>query len=83
MKDDRGQYYYPFPQNKKARMYVLKQGEEICFRAWNSDDPELWEKHGWVPYEAIKQAQAMYEKKNDFDPVKAYDLELAEALLKE
>ena len=83
MKDDQGQYYHPFPQNKKVRMYVVKQGEEICFRLWNSDDPKLWEEHGWIPYEAIKQAQSMYEKKNAFDPVKAYDFEIAAELLKE
>jgi len=63
-------------------MYVVKQGEEICFRLWNSDDPKLWEEHGWIPYEAIKQAQSMYEKKNAFDPVKAYDFEIAAELLK-
>ena len=63
-------------------MYVVKQEEEICFRLWNSDDPKLWEEHGWIPYEAIKQAQAMYEKKNAFDPVMAYDIAIATELLK-
>ncbi len=81
MKDDRGQYYHPFPQNKKVRMYVAKKEEEICFRLWNSDDPQLWEDHGWVPYEAIQQAQAMYQKKSAFDPAKAYDIAVATELL--
>ncbi len=82
MKDEQGKYYYPFPQNKKVRMYVQKEGEMVYFRLWNSDDPKLWEDHGWVPYEAIKQASAMYEQKNDFNPNQAYDLEIAKTVLK-
>ena len=83
MKDQRGIYYYPFPQNKKVRMYVQEEGEMIFFRLWNSDDPQLWEAHGWIPYEAIKQAQEMYQQKSDFDPKQAYNLEVAKAVLKE
>ena len=83
MKDDRGKYYYPFPQNKKVRMYVQEEGGNVYFRLWNSDDIKLWDDHGWIPYEAIQQAQAMYEQKNDFNPNKAYDLETAKAVLKE
>ena len=83
MKDDRGKYYYPFPQNKKVRMYVQEEGGSVYFRLWNSDDIQLWDDHGWIPYEAIKQAQAMYEEKNDFNPNQAYDLETAKAVLKE
>jgi len=82
MQDERGIYYYPFPQNKKVRMYVRDDGETVCFRLWNSDDPELWAQHGWIPYEAVKQATAMYERKNAFDPSVAYDLQIARALLK-
>ena len=83
MKDERGKYYYPFPHNKKVRMYVQEDGDDVCFRLWNSDDPQLWEEHGWIPYEAIKQAAAMYEQKNDFNPNQAYNLEIAKAVLKE
>ena len=83
MKDERGKYYYPFPQNKKVRMYVQEEGGSVYFRLWNSDDIQLWDDHGWIPYEAIKQAQAMYEQKNDFNPNQAYDLETAKAVLKE
>lgn len=82
MKDKRGLYYYPFPQNKKARMYVREKDGAVWFRLWNADDPELWEEHGWVPYEAIKQARAMYDG-DAFDPAKAYDLQAAEALIRE
>ena len=83
MKDEQGIYYYPFPQNKKVRMYVLQKDEMIHFRLWDADDPELWAQHGWLPYDAIVQAQAMYERKNAFDPRRAYDLEIAKAVLKE
>jgi hypothetical protein len=82
MKDDKGLYYYPFPLNKRVRMYVREMGGEIDFRMWNADDPELWEAHGWVAYDAIKQAQEMYAVK-DFDPKQAYDIRIAEALIKE
>ena len=83
MKDDLGKYYYPFPQEKKVRMYVQEEGDEIFFRLWNSDAPELWDKHGWIPYEAIKQAEAMYGRGKDFKPNEAYNLEIAKAVLKE
>ena len=83
MKDDRGKYYYPFPQNKQVRMYVQEEGEEVFFRLWNSDAPELWDEHGWIPYEAIKQAEAMYDREKNFKPNQAYDLEIARAVLKE
>jgi len=83
MKDERGKYYYPFPQNRKVRMYVKEEGDELFFRLWNSDDISLWNDHGWIPYDAIKQAAAMYEQKNDFNPNQAYDLEIARATLEE
>jgi hypothetical protein len=82
MKDDKGLYYYPFPLNKGVRMYVRELDGEIGFRMWNSDDPQLWEEHGWIPYDAIQQAQAIYEV-NDFDPKQAYDIQIAQALIKE
>lgn len=82
MKDDRGMFYYPFPQNKLVRMYVDQLDGEIRFRMWNQEDPDMWQQHGWVPYGAILQAASMY-KGDDFDPGQAYDIELAGALLKE
>jgi hypothetical protein len=82
MKDKTGLYYYPFPQNKRVHMYVREADGAIWFRLWNADDPELWEEHGWVPYGAIKQAAAMSKGKN-FDPNRAYDIEVAMMLLKE
>ncbi len=83
MKDERGKYYYPFPQNKKVRMYVKEEGDDIFFRLWSSEDIKLWDDHDWIPYGAIRQAAEMYEQKNDFNPNRAYDLEIAKATLKE
>ncbi len=82
MKDERGLFYWPFPQNKKVRMYVREKNGSIWFRLWNADDPQLWDDHGWVPYGAIKKAQGMYQG-NNFDPAQAYDLALATALIEE
>ena len=82
MKDDKGLYYYPFPLNKHVRMYVRQMEGETEFRMWNSDDPQLWQEHDWVPYDAIKKAQKTYEVKN-FDPKQAYDIQIAQALIKE
>lgn len=82
MQDERGLYYYPFPLNKRVRMYVRPADGTIWFRLWNADDPDLWKEHGWVPYGAIIKAQAMYRGK-DFDPGQAYDLTTARALIRE
>jgi len=82
MKDDKGLYYHPFPQNKRVRMYVQETGNDILFRMWNQDDPQLWEEHGWVPYSAITQAAEIYDKDN-FDPNQAYDINVAREVLSE
>jgi hypothetical protein len=82
MKDERGLYYYPSPGNHRVRMYVKAQDGVIWFRMWNADDPLLWEQHDWVPYGAIQKAAEMYTGKN-FDPRRAYDIEIAQALIAE
>lgn len=82
MKDDKGRYYYPFPVNKKVRMYVREKDGSIWFRLWHADDPQLWDDHGWVPYGAVTKAQGLYQGEN-FDPEQAYDLALAAALIEE
>ena len=64
-------------------MYVQETDGMVHFRLWNADEPKLWEEHNWIPYEAIQQATAMYEQKNDFDPNQAYNLDIANAVLKE
>jgi hypothetical protein len=37
-------------------MYVRAKDGAIWFRLWNADDTALWDEHGWVPYEAVRQA---------------------------
>jgi hypothetical protein len=81
MKDKQGLYYYPNPLKKNFRMYVKEIHGETCFRMWNSEDPNLWEAHGWVPYGAVREAAKMYSGKT-LDPKQAYDIEVARALLK-
>ena len=80
MKDHLGLYYYPFPQNKKIRMYVRRGDDEPEFRMWNQADPQMWAMHDWVPYSAIVQAKTMF-KGGAFDPDRAYDADAAKALL--
>jgi hypothetical protein len=82
MKDNQGLYYYPYPQSKGVRMYVRRFGDNIEFRMWKRDDPNLWEEHGWISHEAIVQAAKRFEKKA-FNPNQAYDVEVAKALLDE
>jgi len=82
MKDKKGLYYYPFPGNKKVRMYVREAADTVEFRLSSEEDSALWKDHGWVPYEAIVKAKEMY-KGGSFDPNKAYDLEIAKTLIAE
>ncbi len=82
MEDQRGRFYYPYPDNHRVRMYVRKVGDDICFRLWHAEDPELWKRHRWVPFDAIRQASAMYQGKG-FDPATAYDMRVAAELLSE
>ncbi|PIE67240.1 MAG: hypothetical protein CSA23_05155 [Deltaproteobacteria bacterium] len=83
MKDKVGIYYYPFPENKRVRMYVREKDSEIEFRMKNQDDPSIWNDHGWVPYSAIQQARVLYGQKGSFDPGRAYDLKLAAVLIRD
>lgn len=84
MKDQRGYFYYPFPHNRRVRMYVREAGGDVCFRMWNADDDRMWDEHGWVPYTAIREATALYEQsETGFDPRRAYDLDAARALVEE
>lgn len=83
MKDQRGTYYYPFPANKRVRMYVREKGGEIEFRLWNQDDSELWKQHGWLPYSAVQQASSQYSAGDSgFDPNRAYDIDIAWELVR-
>jgi len=82
MKDENGVYYYPFPDNKRVRMYVKEENRSVFFRLWSADDPNLWEEHGWVPYEAIQEAIKVYSGKG-FNPSQAYDITVAKSVLRE
>jgi hypothetical protein len=82
MKDDRGLYYYPNPQSKGLKMYVRRFGDDIEFRLWSRDEPNLWEEHGWISHEAVVLAAKRFEKKA-FNPNQAYDIAVAKALLNE
>ena len=83
MKDNVGIYYYPFPENKRVRMYVRTKGGEIEFRMKNMDDPAIWNDHGWVPHAAIEQAKVLYDNRGRFDPGRAYDIRIAQVLIRD
>ena len=85
MKDNLGIYYYPILQNKNLRMYVRLGQDDIEFRLWDSNDQNLWEEHGWVPWTAIQQAAELYEKekRHGTPPTHLYDIEIAIRLLKD
>ena len=82
MKDNSGVYYYPNPSEKRVRMYVRTRYGQVEFRLWNSEHPEIWERHDWIPYEAIEEAAAEYKKRGSgADPLEMYDLAVAKRLL--
>ena len=85
MQDEKGLYYYPVLTDKKLRMYVRLANEEIEFRMWNSEDPSLWDDHGWVPYSAVQQAAALYheEDRDGRPPLHLYDIDVALRLLRD
>ncbi len=85
MKDDRCLYYYPVLQNRKLRMYVRLNMDEIEFRLWDQADDSLWDEHGWIPWTAINQAAELYEKegRKGKPPMHLYDLNVAKGLLRE
>ncbi|GFK95207.1 hypothetical protein NNJEOMEG_03065 [Fundidesulfovibrio magnetotacticus] len=82
MKDERGLYYYPAPQNTAIRMYVRESFDVIEFRMFNREYPEVWERHGWIPYEEIEMAAEMYKQRGrGTNPLELYDLDVARRLL--
>lgn len=84
MQDQLGIYYYPDPNDKKSRVYVRKQEDDIAFRLWRADHPDVWDRHGWMPYQAIVQAAEMYKGMGrDADPLLLYDISVAKVLLKD
>ncbi len=82
MKDELGHYYTPSLQHPEVRMYVRDNEGEIEFRMYNRSEPIIWEKHQWVPYQAIKQAADMYkERETGRNPLALYDVDIAKKLL--
>jgi len=82
MKDERGLYYYPAPQNTRIKMYVRERFGTVEFRMANLDFPEVWERHGWVPYEEIEMAAELYkERGHGQNPLILYDLNVAKRLI--
>ncbi len=82
MKDTLGIYYYPNPLEKRVRMYVRRHFGQVEFRLWNREHPEIWDRHDWIPYEAIEEAAAEYKKrKTGSDPLEMYDVQVAERIL--
>lgn len=83
MKDELGVYYHPSLQDSSVRMYVRRAGQTIEFRMHNPEHPEIWERHQWVPYEAIMKAAELYKEKSESgrNPLALYDMDVAERLL--
>jgi hypothetical protein len=84
MKDEKGFYYHPDPADTETRVYVRKGPEGAEFRLWRKDRPDVWERHEWLSHQVITAAAAMYkERGRATDPLALYDLNVANALLKE
>ena len=80
-------YYFPNAADHRARMYV-RRGEDgggVQFRLWQSDHPEVWDRHQWLDLQVIEDAARLYreERNADADPLKLYDAAVARALLEE
>lgn len=83
MHDDKGHYYYPNPADKQVRMYVRESEEtpgDVEFRLFSAVNPEIWERHPWLPRQVVIEAAKMYDKP-DRDPLGLYDEAVAKALL--
>lgn len=85
MQDKRGLYYYPQAGNHKVRVYVRRRDGAVEFRLWQDELPEVWERHGWLPYRVLQDAAQLYreERNADADPLRIYDINVAELLLRE
>ncbi|HJA78241.1 hypothetical protein [uncultured Desulfovibrio sp.] len=86
MKDALGLYYHPQAGNPGVRVYVRREADGgVAFRLWRQDLPEAWERHGWVPYAVLESAARLYreERNPDADPLRLYDIRVAQALLQE
>ena len=80
MQDFRGTYYFPVPNNRQVKMYVREQDGIIQFRLCNEKEPQVWQRHGWLSYEDVRQASQLYEGQLQ-DPLQFYDFDIAKHLL--
>lgn len=84
MKDEKGLYYHPNPEDYKSRVYVREGKDGPEFRLWRADYPEVWERHGWLGGDILREAAALYTASGKgSDPMQLYDFAVAAALLKE
>jgi hypothetical protein len=84
VQDKDGIFYYPYPGNKRIRMYVRENEGSIEFRLNNVDHPEIWEQHGWIDIDIVRRGAKMFEERGSKgDPTKIYDLETARYLIRE
>jgi len=81
MKDNHGFYYYPLPSNKRIKMYVRDNDGVIEFRLHSEDDPQLYQEHGWITFEAAKQASDLFTGKGN--PLRLYDFDVALSVLRD
>ena len=84
MKDKRGLYYYPSLQTRETKMYVRENQGSIEFRLWSDENPVIWNKHEWLPYDVILDAAEEYKARStDRNPLALYDMDVAKQLIKE
>lgn len=84
MRDERGLYYNPSLQNRRTRMYVRHSNNRVEYRMWNADDPEIWEKHDWIPREVVEKASELFKNRDPKrNPLGLYDEDIARTLLLE
>jgi hypothetical protein len=81
MHDDRGVYYYPNTALKTTRMYVREQDGALEFRLFSSEDPQIWERHQWLPLSVIQEAARQYP--GDKNPLLLYDEQVAREVLRQ
>lgn len=86
MKDERGLYYFPNAADHRAACTCgAVRTAAWQFRLWQSDHPEVWDRHQWLDLQVIEDAARLYreERNADADPLKLYDAAVARALLEE
>lgn len=88
MEDSLGLYYLPNPTLPAVRVYVRRAedgSDTIEYRMWDAEHEEVWEKHQWINMEVIAAAAEFFGQthENNWQPMKIYDNNVAEALLKE